>query len=107
MRMLDDKVAVALVRPPTPVVAACPALCVIGLHSPHVDITLGADKVERVCGDARYACVVAAGDWNGMPRTRHSWASSPGLATMLFAPCSSTLCSMLVPLCSLLSALFS
>ena len=72
--------AVALVRPPTPVVAACPALCVIGLHSPHVDVTLGADKVERVCGDARYACVVAAGDWNGMPRTRHSWASSPGLA---------------------------
>jgi len=55
--------AVALVRPPVPV-EACPSICVIGLHSPHVDITLGADKVERVCGEARHGCVVAAGDWN-------------------------------------------
>ena len=55
--------AVALVTPPNPV-AACPNVCVIGLHSPHVDITLGGDKVAQVCGEARHRCTVAAGDWN-------------------------------------------
>jgi len=56
--------AVALVEPPSPV-AGCPkGLCIIGLHAPHNNITLGQDKVQRVCGEARHGCTVASGDWN-------------------------------------------
>lgn len=55
--------AVALVKPPS-TVAGCPNVCVIGLHSPHVDITQGVDKIARVCGESRHGCTVAIGDWN-------------------------------------------
>ena len=56
--------AVARVAPPGPV-AGCPGgLCVIGLHSPHINITAGADTVARVCGGGRPECTVAMGDWN-------------------------------------------
>jgi hypothetical protein len=53
--------AVASVRPATPV-QGCPTLCVVGLHAPHVNITMGAATVERVCRAARKGCVLAAGD---------------------------------------------
>jgi hypothetical protein len=57
--------AVALVKPPARMaVASCPTVCVIGLHSPHIDITLGAAKVANVCGAARVGCTIALGDWN-------------------------------------------
>lgn len=57
--------AVALVKPPArAATASCPAMCVIGLHSPHVDITMGADKVATVCGATRSRCTVGLGDWN-------------------------------------------
>ena len=39
-------------------------VCVIGLHSPHINITAGADTVARVCGGGRPECTVAMGDWN-------------------------------------------
>lgn len=56
---------VALLKAPTPGVAGCEAgICVIALHSPHVKITEGADKVAEVCGEARHSCTVAVGDWN-------------------------------------------
>jgi hypothetical protein len=57
--------AVALAKPPPPGVDGCEqGICLIGLHAPHIDITLGADKVAAVCGDARHKCTVAVGDWN-------------------------------------------
>ena len=56
--------AVALAKPALPV-PGCPAgLCVIALHSPHINITRGSATVERVCGAARRQCTVAMGDWN-------------------------------------------
>eukprot|EP01048_Picozoa_sp_COSAG05_P000978 COSAG05_NODE_31_length_28416_cov_170.150652_1_plen_1216_part_10 len=57
--------AVALAKPPQPGVKGCEkGVCLIGLHSPHIDITKGADKVAAVCGEARHKCTVAVGDWN-------------------------------------------
>ena len=69
--------AVALVEPASPQrgVAGCPdGLCIIGLHAPHIDITKGADVVASVCGEARHACTIAAGDWNA-PVTRQSFCN--------------------------------
>ena len=65
--------AVAAVRPVRPV-KGCPSLCIVGLHAPHVNITMGAEMVERVCGAAREGCVVAAGDWNAGVRPRTWWS---------------------------------
>jgi len=65
--------AVALAKPTMPV-AGCAALCVIGLHSPHVAITEGNDTVASVCGDARHSCTIAAGDWNA-PISRHDFCN--------------------------------
>lgn len=65
--------AVAAVRPVVPVLG-CPIMCIIGLHAPHVNITMGAATVERVCGASREGCVVAAGDWNAGVRPRTWWS---------------------------------
>jgi len=67
--------AVALLKPPSPGVAGCEAgLCVIALHSPHVDITKGADTIAEVCGEARHQCTVAVGDWNA-PISKRSFCN--------------------------------
>jgi hypothetical protein len=56
--------AVALVKP-SQAVSGCPGLCLIALHSPHINITQGADTVSAVCGDnGRKACTIAVGDFN-------------------------------------------
>lgn len=57
--------AVALVDPPFKVKGCeLSGLCIIALHSPHVNITEGQETVEKVCGVAKQNCVVAAGDFN-------------------------------------------
>jgi hypothetical protein len=62
--------AVALVRPPHPV-AGCPeGLCLIALHSPHINITQGAPTVSSVCGEPRSRCTVAIGDFNAPVKKR-------------------------------------
>jgi hypothetical protein len=55
---------VALVKPAQAVAGCDAGLCIVGIHSPHVDITEGSDKVEKVCGDARHSCTIGIGDWN-------------------------------------------
>ena len=59
--------AVALATPAagweSAAVAGCPAgICLIALHSPHINITEGAATVAKVCGPARSQCTVAMGD---------------------------------------------
>ena len=66
---------VALLDPPEPSVKGCEAgVCFIALHAPHIDITKGADKVARVCGESRHHCTVAVGDWNA-PISKQSFCN--------------------------------
>jgi hypothetical protein len=96
---------VALLKPAAPRagVAGCEkGVCVIALHSPHVEITEGAVKVAEVCGEARRQCTVAVGDWNA-PISRQNfcnytvadrWGQLMGepSATLVGAPDENTCC---------------
>lgn len=64
--------AVARVVPPAPVRGCGAGVCLVALHSPHINITEGAAVVARVCGPQRHACTVAMGDWNAP-----IWAAPP------------------------------
>ena len=62
--------AVARVEPPEPVVGCPDGLCLLALHSPHINITNGTSTFTKVCGDEPTRCLVAMGDFNAPVKHR-------------------------------------